>query len=101
MNEQEKTFGDRLKGLRKERKLRQDDVACALNISRQTVSKYERGEREPDFFMLLKIAEYFRVSLDWLFGRTTRRTVCHFDDRDYLYSVPPLRVADEAPDKSP
>ena len=50
MDEHEKTFGDRLRELRKERKLRQDDVADALNVSRQTISKYERDEREPDFY---------------------------------------------------
>jgi transcriptional regulator with XRE-family HTH domain len=101
MDEHEKTFGDRLRELRKERKLRQDDVADALNVSRQTISKYERDEREPDFFMLLKIAGYFQVSLDWLFSRTSRRAVCYFEDRDFLFGYDLPRVADETPDKKP
>jgi transcriptional regulator with XRE-family HTH domain len=101
MCEQEKTFGDRLRELRKERKLRQDDVADDLNVSRQTISKYERDEREPDYLMLLKIADYYQVSLDFLFGRTPVRPVSKFHEWEYLFGLDLPRVADEAPDKTP
>ncbi len=68
-------FARRLRGLRKERHLRQEEVAVRLNVSRQTISKYERGEREPDFHMLRKLADYYQVSIDFLFGRTPIRQV--------------------------
>ncbi len=51
-------------------RLRQEDIAAYLNVSRQTISKYERGDREPDFYMLNRIADYYQVSIDFLFGRT-------------------------------
>ena len=62
-------FAKRLRELRKEMSLRQEDIAKDLNVSRQTISKYERGVREPDFCMLIKLADYYKVSIDFLFGR--------------------------------
>ncbi len=98
MNEQSKKFGNRLRQLRKEKKLRQDDVAEDLNVSRQTISKYERGVRQPDYFMLMKIADYYHVSIDYLFGRTDKRPINRFDQQEYLYSLKPFMVADEKKD---
>ncbi|MDD2571779.1 MAG: helix-turn-helix transcriptional regulator [Eubacteriales bacterium] len=88
------TFAMRLKKLRKEKNLRQDDVAVELNVSRQTISKYERAEREPDFDMLFKIAIYFDVSIDYLFGRSRSRRVNYLDDNalEWFWS---MRVAEE------
>ena len=98
MDEQRQIFGDRLRELRKEKRLRQDDIAVDLNVTRQTISKYERGERQPDYCMLIKIAEYFQVSIDYLFGRTPIRPVSRFDEREYFYSFTPPMVADEPAD---
>ena len=61
--------GDVVKGLkkiRKERKLNQLKVALDLNISREALSNYENGKRSPDIEMLLKLSEYFGVSIDYL-----------------------------------
>ena len=53
-----------LKKLRKQRKLTQHDLAEALHISQTSVSKYERGESEPDIEMLIKMSDFFDVTVD-------------------------------------
>jgi HTH-type transcriptional regulator, competence development regulator len=55
--------------LRKEKKLRQEDIAKILGIARTTYAMYEQGNREPDFDTLNKMADYFEVSVDYLLGR--------------------------------
>ncbi len=61
---------DRLKQLRKEKKWTQDCVGSLIGVSKNTVSRYEKGTREPDFETLTKLAELFAVSTDYLLGRT-------------------------------
>lgn len=61
--------GDMVKGLKKirqERNLNQLKVALDLNISREALSHYENGKRSPDIEMLLKLSDYFGVSIDYL-----------------------------------
>ena len=61
--------GDFMKGLkqiRKERRLTQLKVAMDLNISREALSHYENNKREPSLDMLIKMSEYFNVSIDFL-----------------------------------
>ena len=53
-----------LKTLRKKNKLTQRAVAEALHISQTSVSKYERGESEPDLEMVIKMSDYFGVTID-------------------------------------
>lgn len=60
----------RIKELRKERHITQIKMAMDLNMSQNTVSRYENGEREPGIAELVAIADYFRVSVDYLIGRT-------------------------------
>lgn len=55
-----------LKTIRKERNLNQLKVALDLNISREALSHYENGKREPSLSMLNKMSEYFNVSIDYL-----------------------------------
>lgn len=55
-----------LKIVRKERNLNQLKVAMDLNISREALSHYENGKREPSIDMLNKMSEYFNVSIDFL-----------------------------------
>ncbi len=45
-------------------------LAIELNLSQNSISRYESGMREADYKTLLAIADYFNVSLDYLFGRT-------------------------------
>lgn len=60
----------RLKELRKKKGISQLRLATELNTTQNTISRYETGEREPGIDELIKIADYFHVSVDYLIGRT-------------------------------
>ena len=60
----------RLKELRKKKDLSQLRLAKEMNTTQNTVSRYETGEREPGIDELVKMADYFNVSVDYLIGRT-------------------------------
>ena len=60
----------RLKELRKKKKLSQLRLATDLNTTQNTISRYETGEREPGIEELIKLADYFNVSIDYLLERT-------------------------------
>ncbi|MBQ7390005.1 MAG: helix-turn-helix transcriptional regulator [Clostridia bacterium] len=60
----------RLKELRKKRNISQLKLAIDLNMNQNTISRYENLEREADYSTLIKFADYFGVSLDYLLGRT-------------------------------
>lgn len=62
-----------LKLLRNEKQFRQEDIAEKLSIARQTYSSWETGERTPDIESLIKLADLYNVSLDFLVGRTSIR----------------------------
>lgn len=66
-------FGQRLRELRAEKKMRQEDLANVLKVHRATVGKYETNERSPDKETLQLLADYFNVSIDYLLGRTDIR----------------------------
>jgi len=55
-----------LKEIRKQRHLNQQKVALDLNITREALSHYENGRREPSLAMLVKMSAYFNVSIDYL-----------------------------------
>lgn len=63
------TIGQRIKYLRKENNLSQDDLAVLLHVDRTTISGYELGNRIPNIYTLIHIADIFHVSLDYLVGR--------------------------------
>lgn len=65
----------KLKMLRENSKLTQDDVARVLNIARGTYTHYEIGKRKPDYDTLCKLADFFNVSIDYLLGRTDSQAV--------------------------
>jgi transcriptional regulator with XRE-family HTH domain len=58
----------RIRGQREKRGLKQQDVANALNVSPQAVSKWERGENAPDIGVLGGLAKLLGVSVDWILG---------------------------------
>jgi len=60
----------RLKKLRKARKISQLKLAIDLNMNQNTISRYENLERQADYETLIKFADYFDVSLDYLLGRS-------------------------------
>lgn len=61
-------LGLKIKKCREERGLKQADIANALQVSSQAVSKWERGENAPDILLLPQIAKLLDVSIDWLLG---------------------------------
>ena len=63
----------RLKKLRKERNISQLMLALDLNMNQNSVSRYENCEREADYETLIKFADYFDVSLDYLLGRCDKQ----------------------------
>lgn len=60
----------RIKELRIQRNIQQKDLASALEIAANTLSQYETGKREPDQETLMKLADYFNVTTDYLLGRS-------------------------------
>lgn len=60
---------DKLKELRLAFNFKQSDLANKLSISTSRYGQYERGERTPDYKMLIKIADIYNVSLDYLLDR--------------------------------
>ncbi|MCY6957983.1 helix-turn-helix domain-containing protein [Clostridium brassicae] len=66
-------FHTRLKAIREDSDRTQLEVAEALNITRTALTNYESGYREPNISLLVKIADYFDVSLDYLLCRTNLR----------------------------
>lgn len=62
------SLGERLKQLRKKKKLIQKDIAEMLGIDNTTVSKWESDTYEPDIDNLNKLAEIYGVSVDYLIG---------------------------------
>ena len=60
----------RLKELRHKKKLSQLQLAIAHNMNQNSISRYETGEREADYATLIRFADYFNVSIDYLLERT-------------------------------
>ena len=60
----------RLKELRKSKKISQLKLALDLGMNQNSISRYENHEREADYATLIKIADYFNVSIDYLLCRT-------------------------------
>ena len=71
MNEDNK-YGKRLKGLRERYGYSQEELAKLLNVSRSRIANYEQGTREPDMEMQEALADFFNVTLDYLFGHSTK-----------------------------
>lgn len=65
----------RLKELRKQNKISQLKMALDLNMNQNTISRYENMEREADYATLIRLADYFNVSLDYLLGRTNNKSI--------------------------
>ncbi len=71
------TFADRLKELREEKGVTQQELANYLGVGRPTVAGYETKNKQPDFEKLINIAKYFNVPTDYLLGISDSRIVYH------------------------
>lgn len=63
-------FAFRLKDLRTEKNISRSKLSNALNVSERLVCYWENGERECSFDMLIKISDFFDVSIDYLLGKS-------------------------------
>lgn len=63
-------FGDRLKELRKNNNLTQEDIGNLCGVAKNTVSSWEKNINQPSFEILAKLAEYFGVTIDYLLNFT-------------------------------
>ncbi len=96
--------GQRIKQLRKEYNLTQQQFAELINLKNSTISLYENEKRQPEFQTLVKIADYFNVTIDWLFGRVDNKNLLIIENeyipKDLLsVGVEYLKLAKEMCDK--
>jgi len=88
-------FADNLKKLRKSKGLTQVQFAEEFNISSGTIAMWETNKRVPDTSMLIKIAEYFGVTVDYLLGKSSTPTIRSSDKLEDVY----LSLAKNAQDE--
>ena len=74
-------FGDTLRCLIEDNDMTQRQVAAQLNIAPTTLGNYIRNLREPDFETLIKLADYFNVSTDFLLDRPFKNSVSQEEKR--------------------
>lgn len=65
----------RLKQLRLDKQLRQEQVARLVGVSKGAIGAYETDIRQPSYEVLIRLANLYRVSVDYLLGRTDDRTI--------------------------
>ncbi len=69
------SFSSRLKELRQNMNLRQDQVAKLIGVNKNAISTYENDTRQPSFEILVRLANLYRVSTDYMLGQTNHRSV--------------------------
>ena len=68
-------FSTRLRQLRTNKGLRQEQVATLIGVNKSAISTYENDTRRPSFEILVRLANLYRVSTDYLLGQTNSRSV--------------------------
>ena len=63
----------RLRNLREDNDLTQEYIAKILNVSQRTYSRYENGERSVPIEVFIKLADYYKTSVDYLVNRTNKK----------------------------
>lgn len=64
------SFSERLKELRTSKGLTMEQLGKEIQSTRGTIGNFENGNKKPSLDMLIKLADYFNVSIDYLVGRT-------------------------------
>ncbi|PRS02334.1 transcriptional regulator [Bacillus atrophaeus] len=82
-------LGDRLKELRDSKKLTQDKLAEILGISRGTYAHYEINKRKPDYETLIKLADFYGVTTDYLLREESKET------KDKILNEEALRLLED------
>lgn len=88
------TFAERLLNLREKAVKKRQEVADDLGISRASLEYYEKDKRKPDIDVLLKLADYYNVSTDYLLGLTAASTT----DKDVQYICDYTGLSEDAID---
>lgn len=89
----------RLKELRRAKKVRQSEVAEAINCSQAVYSRYENGERTPSPDTIKALANFFGVTVDYLLGVDTPASVTLAPDTSgSMQATPDMRIAVTGPD---
>ena len=78
---------NRIKELREQANMRQIDLANSVGIDQRTISNYETGKTNPDSFALIRIADFFRVTIDYLVGRTDYNSFTEKDSDNLLKTL--------------
>lgn len=78
---------NRLRDLRDDMDLRQIDVANATGIDQKTLSNYETGKTNPDSYALMKLADFFQVTVDYLLGYSSSSIKSNSDILKKLDSI--------------
>lgn len=68
-------LSERLRSLREERNLSQKSLVHEMGLALNTYVRYERGEREPVASVLVRMADFYGVTLDYLVGRSEERAL--------------------------
>ena len=76
------TLGKRIKELRREKGILQDDLARDIGVSKGTVSVWERDARKPEYDTLEQLCDYFQVNLGYLLGEDVDRALVQPSDED-------------------
>jgi len=86
------TFAERLKDLRRKSRVKQTDIAEHLGLLPRAIRFYESNEREPSQENLIKLANYFNVSLDYLVGRSDNPEVAGYTRTKFAERLETLRI---------
>ncbi|MEN3002865.1 helix-turn-helix domain-containing protein [Dehalobacterium formicoaceticum] len=78
-------FDECLKKLRKDKMISQKSLSEALQLSRSTIAQYEGGTRTPDLQTLIRIAQFFDVSIDELLGHEPERRKMDLKDENFIF----------------
>lgn len=78
-------FGQILKQLRTAKGLTQNELAKILDVSKSNISKYEAGSVEPNMSVLIRISEYFEISVDCLLGKNTKNESASEKECDFFF----------------
>lgn len=92
-------FPSRLKNLRLSNALTQTQLAEIINVSSLTIGTWEKGESMPDLVNVLKIANYYKISVDYLIGRTNipnTRSILSRSEKELLKNYRRLDIEDQA-----
>lgn len=68
-------YNERIRALREDADLKQSEVAAIIETSQSYYAQYENGHRPIPFDRIVILADYYNVSIDWIAGRTDKRTL--------------------------